>query len=185
MIGSLTGRVSHHIGGAILVEVGGIGYLVEVPSRIQPSFHVGSDTRVYIYDHVREDARRLFGFTTLDERHFFETLISISGVGPKVALLILSVGTIEDIRKAVESGDVGFLTSVPGIGAKTAKKIVLELKGKLVEDVEESTSDRDVVDALVALGYSSSHAREAIRLINVTIVDTEERIRIALKMLSS
>ncbi|MCR4278510.1 MAG: Holliday junction branch migration protein RuvA [bacterium] len=185
MIGSLTGVISHHIGGAVLLEVGGIGYLVAVPARIQPSLQVGTEAHLFIYDHVREDARRLFGFTSLDERHFFETLISISGVGPKVALLILSVGTIDDIRKAVESGDVGFLTSVPGIGAKTAKKIVLELKGKLVEDAEESTSDREVVDALVALGYSSSHAREAVRLIDVTIVDTEERIRIALKMLSS
>lgn len=185
MIGSLRGMIAERIGNAILLDVGGIGYLIHCPARTLAAAEVGREARFYIYDYVREDARKLFGFGSRDERMFFETLISISGVGPKVALLVLSVGTMEDIHAAVEAGDVGRLTSLPGIGAKTAKKIVLELKGKLVAETDIPQTDRDVADALVALGYPSARVREVVRGLDPSVHGTEERIRLALNALSS
>ena len=185
MIASLRGTVRDHIGDAVLLETGDVGYLILVPVRIRAQLLTGSVVFLYIYDYVREDAHKLYGFISLEERAFFETLLSVSGVGPKVALLILSVGSMSDIQRAVEAGDVDTLTSLPGIGAKTAKKILLELKGKLVDDQEPQGRDLDVQDALVSLGYSAQQARETLRHIDASVEGAEERIRAALKMLSS
>ncbi len=184
MIGSLRGVVDAHVHDAVLVNVNGVGYIVSVSVRTKMACRVGSDVHLFIYDHVREDARRLFGFESLDERGFFETLISISGVGPKVALLILSIGSLADIQRAVEKGDLDTLTSLPGIGTKTAKKIILELKGKMVETTETAPEDRDVIDALISLGYPSNRVRDVVRSLEPS-EDTQERIRVALKHLSA
>jgi Holliday junction DNA helicase RuvA len=184
MIGSLRGTVLEIRSPVILVEVHGIGYSVTVSIPTLSSLKVGTEAFFYIHDHVREDARDLYGFATLDEVDFFKKLLGVSGVGPKAALAILSSGPFDQVRRAVMSADLSMLTSVPGVGTKTAQKVVLELKGKLVEEQEITGGDREVVEALVSLGYTSSKAREALKLVDSSIEDTSERIRRALKNLA-
>ncbi|MBU1033100.1 Holliday junction branch migration protein RuvA [Patescibacteria group bacterium] len=184
MIGSLRGKIIEVHASHALLETNGVGYKIRASIPALASFLVGQDKFLYIHDNVREDARNLFAFESHQELVMFEKLISISGVGPKAALTIMSVGTLETVRTAVMSGDLATLTSVPGIGKKTAQKIILELKGQLVEEQKEPTGDREVVDALVSLGYSSSQARDAMKEIDSSITDVSERIRQALRSLS-
>ncbi|MEK7655997.1 MAG: Holliday junction branch migration protein RuvA [Patescibacteria group bacterium] len=185
MIGSLRGVVQEVHPPFVLLEVAGVGYLVSVSIPTIATVSVGSEARFYIYDNVREDARDAYGFSTYDELQFFKKLISISGVGPKVALTILSAGSLRAIQDAILSGNLSFLTSVPGVGMKTAQKIVLELKGKIVEESDSSSPDREVMDALVSLGYSASQARDAVSRAGASEeIDVSQRVRLALKYLA-
>jgi Holliday junction DNA helicase RuvA len=184
MVGSLRGKVLEVHVSTFLLEVGGVGYVVKAAAPVLSSLFVGEERFVYIHDHVREDARDLFGFSSYSELEFFERLLSISGVGPKVALTILSVGSIDTVRRAVMQGDLAMLTSVPGVGKKTAQKIILDLKGQLVEEEGMSPGDGEVVEALVSLGYSAQTSREALKSVSPEIVDVAARVREALKRLS-
>ncbi|MFA5935628.1 MAG: Holliday junction branch migration protein RuvA [Patescibacteria group bacterium] len=184
MIGSLRGNIIEVHPTNVLIEVQGVGYMVRGSIPFLASHTTGEECFIYIHDHVREDAHDLFGFTTSEEMHFFEKLISISGVGPKVALAILSIGTMATVRRAVMAGDLTTLTSVPGIGTKTAQKIVLELKGQLVEESDEVGVDREVIEALTSLGYPMSDARAAVKHLDPTVTDAGLRIREALRSLS-
>jgi len=184
MIGSLRGSVIEVHPTYALLEVNGVGFSMRGSIPFLTSLVRGEERFVYIHDHVREDARELFGFASSEELHFFEKLISISGVGPKVALAILSVGSLETVRRAVMAGDLATLTSVPGIGTKTAQKIVLELKGQLVEEGGEIGADREVIEALTSLGYPMSDARDAVKRLDPSLTDTTERVREALRSLS-
>jgi Holliday junction DNA helicase RuvA len=184
MIGSLQGRILEVHPAYFLLEVHGVGYQVKASIPTVSSLKAGGECFVYIHDHVREDLHDLYGFLSHGELQFFEKLISISGVGPKVALTIMSVGPIESVRRAVMAGDLSTLTSVPGVGTKTAQKIVLELKGQLVEADGGSEADREVVEALVSLGYSATQARDAIKNVAGDITDVSERVRLALRNLS-
>lgn len=184
MIGSLRGRILEVHPTTALIEAGNIGFLVKGSIPFLTSLKTGEECFVYIHDHVREDARDLFAFQSQEELRFFEKLISISGVGPKVALTILSAGSLETVRRAIMSGDLTTLTSVPGVGTKTAQKIVLELKGQLVEADGASGPDRDVIEGLISLGYSTSQARDAIKQLDPSVTDTSERVRDALRFLS-
>lgn len=184
MIGSLRGRVLEAGGSSLMLEVAGIGYLVRCAPSVLAKTKRGDDTFVYIHDHVREDSHELFGFLDAADLELFEQLLGISGVGPKVAMTILSVGSADTVRRAIMNGDLTTLTSVPGVGKKTAQKIVLELKGQLVEAETESTGDREVTEALVSLGYSASQARDTVKLLSVELTDTSERVREALRLLS-
>lgn len=184
MIGSLKGVVSEVHPGFALLDVNGVGYRVNASIPTLAECVQGEERRFYVHDHVREDGRDLYGFPSHGELAMFERLISISGIGPKVGLTIMSVGSIETIRRAIMSGDLALLTSVPGVGTKTAQKIVLELKGQLVDAPEESMEDRDVIEALMSLGYSASQARGAVKGVDASVTDTSERIRRALKNLS-
>jgi Holliday junction DNA helicase RuvA len=185
MIGSLRGRILEVHPAFAILEVQGIGYVIKSSIPFLASLMAGEERFVYIHDHIREDAHDLFGFGSIDELAFFERLISISGVGPKVALTILSSGTIDSVKRAVMAGDLDALTSVPGVGKKTAQKIVLELKGQLVEEEGETSGDREAVEALVSLGYSASQARGAMKHVAPTIMDTSARIREALRFISA
>ncbi|MFH1078037.1 MAG: Holliday junction branch migration protein RuvA [Patescibacteria group bacterium] len=184
MIGSLKGIVTEVLPGSLLLEVNGVGYRVMASVSTLASCVSGEERCLYIHDHVREDSRDLYGFLTAPDLAMFERLINISGIGPKAGLTLLSVGSVETLRRAIMAGDIAMLTSVPGVGTKTAQKIVLELKGQLVDEPGESTEDRDVVEALMTLGYSSAQAREALKHVDAAVTDTSERIRVALKNLS-
>jgi Holliday junction DNA helicase RuvA len=184
MIGSLRGTVLEVHPTTALIDVHGVGFLVKGSIPFLSSLKTGEDCFVYTHDHVREDARDLFAFSRHEELRFFEKLISISGVGPKVALTIMSAGSLEAVRRAVMAGDLTTLTSVPGVGTKTAQKIVLELKGQLVEEDTVGGADRDVIEGLVSLGYSAAQARETLKHVDAGVTDTSERIREALRLLA-
>lgn len=184
MIGSLRGKLLEVQPASVLLEVGGVGYVVRLTPSSVTSLHIGSEAFFYTHHYVREDAEELFGFLTQQDQRLFVQLIGISGVGPKSAMTILSVGSADTVRAAIMSGDLATLTSVPGVGKKTAQKIVLELKGQLVDEDTDVSGDRDVIEALQSLGYSSSQAREALKSVKVETKNTSDRVREALRVLS-
>ncbi len=184
MIGSLRGKILEVHATFALLEVNGVGYAVKAPAPVLASLTAGDERLLYIHDHVREDARDLYGFSSRTEQEFFERLLGVSGVGPKVALTILSVGSIDTVRRAVMQGDLALLTSVPGVGKKTAQKIILELKGQLVEEEGMTEGDGEVVLALVSLGYAAQTAREALKSVPESVTDISDRVREALKFLA-
>jgi len=184
MIGSLRGVVLEVHAGFCLLEVAGVGHAVRATPGTLSLLHKDSEQFLYIHDVVREDSRELFGFLQRNELDLFQQLLGVNGVGPKVALTILSVGTGESVRRAIMQGDLAILTSVPGVGKKTAQKIILDLKGQLVEEEGSAPGDVEVIDALVGLGYPSSTARETVKRIPDSIVDVSARVREALKYLS-
>lgn len=176
----------------IVIDNNGMAVKVFVPSSAllkMPGF--GQPIKVYTHLHVREDALTLYGFLTKEEMDTFELLISVSGVGPKVALSVLSVLTPTKFGLSILGGDTKVLTSVPGIGAKTAHRIILELKDKIdkdsfidldIEPVKiEDDNAKEAVNALVVLGYSLSEANSAVRKLETKGRDTEEIIKAALK----
>ncbi|MDQ7814380.1 MAG: Holliday junction branch migration protein RuvA [Patescibacteria group bacterium] len=183
MIATLRGKVLEVHAFFLVLEVNGIGYQIKSSSPILSKTQAGEDRLFYIHDHVREDVRDLYGFGSWSEQEFFEKLLGISGVGPKVALTLMSVGPLEQVKSAVMRGDLSLLTSVPGVGKKTAQKIILELKGLLVEDESTLPGDSEVADALVSLGYTLQQAREALKSVPSEILSIPERIKIALKYL--
>lgn len=182
MIGSLRGQLLEKGPTWLLLEVFGIGYRIRTSPAVLSNIHANGETFLYTHDHIREDVHDLFGFLSMDDLELFEQLLSISGVGPKSALTIMSVGTADQVRKAIMSGDIAMLTSVPGVGKKTAQKIVLELKGQLVDADSGEGPDTDVVDALVGLGYSAQQSRDVLKYVKAT--EPSEKIREALKYLS-
>lgn len=184
MIGSLRGKVVEVHASFFLLEVGGVGYAVKASAPTLSQITAGEERFVYIHDHVREDARDLYGFLSRGEQELFERLLGVSGVGPKVALTLLSAGSADAVRRAILQGDLALLTSVPGVGKKTAQKIVLDLKGQLVEDAELPPGDGEVVEALVTLGYSSAQARDALKAVPATVTDVSSRVREALRHLA-
>ncbi len=183
MIGSLRGSVIEKNLTWALLEVGGVGYKVFLPPSVLSELRQEGETFLYVHDHIREDARDLYGFLTLGDLELFQRLITISGIGPKAAANILSLGA-EVVRNAVMKGDVGMLSSAPGVGKKTAQKIILELKGQLVEEASMPSGDVEVIEALQSLGYNSHDAREAVKLISSETKDVSERVREALKYLA-
>jgi len=185
MIGSLRGTAIDVSPNDALIEVAGVGYRVIAPPNVLAGLRVGEPAFLYIHDHVREDAHDLFGFASRDERSLFERLIGVSGVGPKVGLAILSLGSAETVKRAIMAGDLGTLTSISGVGTKIAQKVILELKGQLVEAGGATGPDREVIEALVSLGYSMNQARDAIKGIPEEVTDMSERVREALKRLGS
>lgn len=186
MIGRITGTVVEKRGKSLTLDVGGVGYLVSTPTDTLLSAKEGELLTLHTYLAVREDALELYGFRDADERILFEQLISVSGIGPKSALGILSLSTVEQIRRAIREGDADSLTKVSGIGKKGAGKIIVELRERVgagEEGASLSGADADVLDALHALGYSLSEAREALK--RATGTDTSARVKEALRYLSS
>lgn len=170
MIGSLRGAVLERmLSGEVLVEVAGIGYRVLVPTNAVGALEPGAEVFLYTHQHVREDALTLFGFLTRDERDTFEALIGATGVGPKLALAILSVHSPPNLRRCLAEDDVDSLVAVPGVGKRTAQRLLIELKTRLVvPDLDltavpgsSSPSARvEVREALAGLGYSGEEVRE-------------------------
>lgn len=183
MIGSLRGTVLEVHASFFLLEAGSVGYHVRASVPTLSRLVKDETCFVYIHDYVREDARELFGFLSRSELSLFERLLAVSGVGPKVALTLLSAGEAGSVHDAIVRGDLDFLTSVPGVGKKTAQKIVLELQGKLVESAEVPPGDAEVLEALGSLGYGSAEAREALQAISKE-GDVSSRVRDALRHLA-
>lgn len=183
MIGSLRGRIIEKSIAWVLLEVQGIGYKITVTPTVLANLRGEGETFMYIHDHIREDIHDLFGFLAMNELELFQKLLTISGVGPKSAMTLMSVGTADEIRSAIMKGDLDMLTSVPGVGKKTAQKIVLELKGQLVEPEEATTSHKEVIEALISLGYASQQAKEAVKELSSDL-NHGDMIREALKFLN-
>lgn len=184
MIGSLRGLVLEYSANTVLLELNGVGYRVLVPSSVLTLLRTGEEVFFYIHDHIREDAHDLYGFLSLEDLTLFDQLLAISGVGPKVAMTILGVGSADTVRRAIMSGDLDALTSVPGVGKKTAQKIILELKGQLVDSSTASPIDQEVLQALQGLGYPVAQAREAVKALSPELATTSDRIREALRSLA-
>ncbi len=189
MIASLKGVVNKIDEKSIILEVNDIGYRIFVTSDTLHSAKIGSKQSFFTYLAVRENAMDLYGFCDQKEQDLFELLISISGIGPKGAINILSSVTVDTLINAIGSGSTNHLVKVSGIGRKTAEKIVLELKDKLgtLSTEEYSTglnSDSDVIEALKMLGYGSEEAREALKKMDKTIIDTGDKVKAALKVLN-
>jgi len=182
MIARLRGRVSGRTAAGLIIDVGGIGYLVAAT----PSVHRLGDGEIVVetYLHVREDALQLYGFATAGERELFELLLGVSGVGPKVALAIVSGSTPAELRRAIARDDLARFEAIPGIGRKTAQRVVLELKEKLgtMDEPTPIAGKPHAVarDALVELGWSLTEAEEALAATDPDL-PPEERVRQALR----
>ena len=197
MIGQLRGRLADKRPNQVLVDVGGVGYLVAVPLSTYAALgELHTEVTLLIHTHVREDALALYGFLSSREKHFFEMLLGASGVGPTLALKILSGMSVEELVPAIRGGDVARLTRIPGVGRKTAERMVVELKDKLEAVViagekpavsSPAGVEADVVSALVNLGYeqraAESSVAEAKRASGVG--DFEKLLRAALQALSA
>ncbi len=184
MIGSLRGQVLEIHDSFVLLETKDVGYVVKISTSTLSQIKVGENCFFYIHQHLREEQNDLYGFLSYAEQEFFERLIAVSGVGPKVAQTIMSAGSIDLVRRAVMQGDLTLLTSVPGVGKKTAQKIILELKGQLVEASETPARDKEVIEALLTLGYSGVQAKEAVKILSPEITEMSDRVREALRYLS-
>ncbi|MGI5827814.1 MAG: Holliday junction branch migration protein RuvA [Patescibacteria group bacterium] len=158
MIAYLSGTVTHLSPGSCIVLAGSVGYEVFVPIRTAQKLKTDKSTELYIYTYVREDQLKLFGFETLLERDIFTSILSVSGVGPKIGLSILSSGTASEITKAISEANVSFFTKIKGLGKKNAQKIIIDLKSKLGSiqelDLQNETSySEDVIEALQTFGF--------------------------------
>ncbi|MFC1640641.1 Holliday junction branch migration protein RuvA [Patescibacteria group bacterium] len=194
MISQLSGTIlqKNEEEGFIVLDVQGVGYKVAASETVLSRLpQIGESAALHTHLHIRENAQELYGFMSLDELEMFELLISISGVGPKAGLGILSQATPNEIQHAITAGNTAILTRVSGVGKKTAERVVLELKNKIKEfQITDVTGKRDILepakeamDALVALGCSESEAKEALSSVSVDVTKVEEQVKEALKIL--
>ena len=173
----------------VVLDVNNVGYKVFVTDDTLHGLKLQKEAVFWTHMAVREDAQDLYGFTTKKDLSFFELLITISGIGPKSALNIMSLVASDTLASAIRTGSIAHLVKVSGIGKKTAEKIVLELKDKMAgfgskETNAEMSSDADVIEALKALGYDVNDAREALKKVDKSILDTGAKVKAALKVLS-
>lgn len=187
MIACLEGNVLSRSRDSLVVTVGGIGFKVFAPATLLAQVRPGEPLALHTYLHVREQEMTLYGFADEDELGLFELLLTVSGVGPKLALTMLSAMSVDALRLAIGQEQPGVLARIPGIGKKTAEKIVLELKDKVKmaeglppELAALSEADAEVIDALTALGYSIVEAQRAVQGLPRDVKDVEERLRLAL-----
>lgn len=191
MIATLTGSIAEKIADVVVLDVGGVGYGLLVSSDDYGKLAPGAIAKLYIYEHIREQSHDLFGFTTLDTKALFEQLLGVNGVGPKMALNVLSTGTAQEVRSAIAGGDTKYIQSAQGVGKRVAERIVVDLKDKVglqgvaladsgLLQPEASIQGDEAADALMSLGFTAADAATA--LANVpTDVPTEQRIKLALK----
>jgi Holliday junction DNA helicase RuvA len=189
MIATITGKVTAKTGTSVIVETAGVGYEISVITSDNQNLPQDSEAKLFVHEHLREDAHTLYGFIKPDTKLIFEKLISVSGVGPKVAMAILSTISIAHLSRAITSGQSSVLQSVPGVGKKVADRIIVELQNSLetggsLENQGVQPED-SVFAALRQLGYSTQAAREAASAVPLDIKSEEERIKQALKHVSS
>lgn len=191
MIAMLSGSVAYRNDPYIILNVHGVGYKVLVNNTLLSKAAVGTELTVYTYTHVREDLLELYGFSEPQDLRLFELLIGVSGVGPKSAVGVFSIGSRSEIMQAISTGDVSFFTGVPRLGKKNAQKIIIDLKSKIGGAVGtdldlsgEGESDSDeVIAALQTFGFSRAEAHAALREVKEEGLTTAEKIRLALKQL--
>ncbi len=191
MIATLSGVISEKLANLVVIDVQGVGYGIFVTTEDHGRLVAGESSKVYIYEHVREQAHDLFGFLSRDTQTLFEQLLEVNGVGPKMALNVLSIGSTGEVRTAIASGDVKYIQQASGVGKKVAERVVVELKDKVGlagVDLEstgllqsEGTLMKDeAVEALVSLGYSATDAAQALQGVDENL-PTEDRIKAALQ----
>ncbi len=190
MIAILTGVVGERLGESVVLDVQGVGYGLLVPVGDYGKLAAGDRVKFYIHEHIRETAHDLYGFTQMDTKRLFELLLEVNGVGPKMALNILGVGSAEDVRQAIASGDTKRIQAANGVGKRVAERVVVDLKDKvgLVSTANgdalfastASMNQDEAVQALVALGYDLQDATKALSGVDEKL-GTEDRIKQALK----
>lgn len=183
MIAYLRGTVLEKGKDSAVILTGDIGYRVSLPERTLAALKKGERAELYTQQIVREDSHELYGFPSMSELEFFWKLTSVSGVGPKMALHLLSLGLVDSLTKAIDKGDVDYLSSAQGVGKKTAQRVVLELRGKLVDDGMDGSADGEVISALENLGYHRARAREVVKSL-APEGTTEEKLKLALRQLA-
>ena len=174
-----------------VIETGGVGFMIYAPRNVLGALgEIGSEVRLYTHLHIREDVLALYGFASTDQRHLFETLLGVSGIGPKVALSLLSSAPADELRATIAGGDTARLARVPGIGKKTAERLVLELRGKLdIKGLPAAGAtpaviavNAELAEMLVGLGFSAAEANAAIASLPADApASIEERLRLALR----
>jgi len=187
MIGNIRGEIILKKEKYLIVDTAGVGYKINISVDTNTrTGGIGESVSLFIHTTVKEDAIELFGFVTLEELEFFELLINISGVGPRTALSILGITTVETLKRAIGTNDTRYLTSVSGIGKKIAEKIVMELRDKVKNEEGDTIlqEEMDALEALKTLGYSQNEAREVLKNVDKNI-NTNQRIKEALKILGS
>jgi Holliday junction DNA helicase RuvA len=191
MIATLSGTVTEHLGGQLVLDVRGVGYGLQVTTEDMGRLTSGQSATLYVYEHIREQAHDLYGFVSLDTKQLFEQLLDVNGVGPKMALNILSIGNGSEVRTAIAGGDTKFISQAQGVGKRVAERVVVELKDKVgLTGVDLASTGMlqgqgllmqdEAVAALVALGYDTADAAKALKNID-PLLSTEERIKQALK----
>lgn len=190
MIALLTGMVAEKMTDGVIVDVGGVGYGVQISQRDQDRLIISDKIRIYIYENIKEDSHQLFGFLQTTDKQLFEQLLKVKNVGPKVAMAVMDIGTADVVRAAIAGGDVKRLQSAKGVGKRAAEQIVVELRdkvGMLVSNTAEDVVTRsgvsandEAAQALIALGYSEMDAALALKHVDDTL-PTEQRIKLALK----
>jgi Holliday junction DNA helicase RuvA len=193
MIASLAGKLESLTSDSAIIDVGGVGFEVFMPTTALSSLGVpGNDVKVFTHLHVREDNLTLFGFLANEDLWLFETLIGVSGLGPRLALAMLSSLSAEQITMAIATGSIDMLVMVPGIGKKVATRIVLELKEKIgagliaTPAAQIAQENTDVLAALTSLGYSAAEATQAVATLPAdSPLDLEEKIKLALQYFGS
>lgn len=187
MISKIKGTIEFLRDNYAVVDVNGVGYKIFVTAHALGKIAGQKEIEFYTHTYVREDTLALYGFLNIEELEMFELLISISGIGPKAALGILTIADPKTIRAAVLNEDASLLTRVSGVGKKTANRVILELKNKVsnipVDEKEQISADSDALEALVSMGYSVSDAREALKGISHDVKDVGEKVKTALRKL--
>ena len=186
MIGYLEGNIISRGDRDVTLNVGGVGYRVNLAAETLRKFSIGEEAKIWTHLQQREDTIELYGFLEKNELDLFETLIGVSGVGPRTALSIINVAPVDTLKRAISSGELSYFTKVSGIGRKTAEKIMIELRekfGKATAEGVELKEEQDVLEALESLGYSARDAREAARKIPDDIKGASNRVKEALKQL--
>lgn len=191
MIAHVSGELVEKTQSALIIDVGGIGYEVQVAAGDFQTPTLGERVKLYTHDHWRENAHELFGFSTLAAKRLFELLITVSGVGPKMGLAILSLGDTEAIRSAIALGDSAFVQRASGVGKRIAERIAVDLKGKVgAPGVALSAGNAsvaigdDALSALLALGYNLQQANQALSSVDASH-DTQTRIKEALQRIAA
>ncbi len=190
MIGALRGTLRSKDPAALIVDVGGVGYKVSVPlSTYYELPEAGANVDLRIYTHVRDVAIELYGFGSASEQAIFEALIGVSGIGPKLAVTVLSGMEVDTLVRAIANADVARLTTIPGVGKKTAERVALELKDKVVKIVPTEVAGpagvrEDVLSALLNLGYKRPHAEAALAQLGDDVTGFEELLRHSLRALA-
>lgn len=179
MIAKLTGQVIYHGVGFVIVESHDVGYQVVLPEDV--AHGLSGTVSLFTHEVIRENERELFGFLSIEALELFWRLISVSGVGPRSGQKIVFSSPVQKVKESIMKGNVAFLTDIPGIGTKTAQKIILELKGILAEAPTSASVDPDALEALVGLGYPRKQSEEMLAMIDAE--SSEERVKKALKMM--
>jgi Holliday junction DNA helicase RuvA len=189
MLAFIKGQIILKTSTYLILENQGLGYKIFIAPEILAELNKGDETSFFLYHNIKEDAEDLYGFNLAKDLEMFEMLISVSGIGPKSALSLMSLTGTEHLKSSIASGDVSLLTKVSGVGKKTAERVVLELRDKVAKleseiqasGIEYSQNLSDEIDALMSLGYSLQESREALKKVDKDIIDSAQRVKEALK----